>query len=52
MSIFTKIFKSEVAKDVLKVGIDAYVAKNDNKLTNDSANVIKKILDETDEEVK
>ena len=46
ISFITKIFKSDAAKDILKVGIDAYVAKNDNDLTNDTAEVIKSILDD------
>ena len=52
MAIITKLFKSKAAKEILKVGIDVYVEKNDNTLTNNSADAIKRILDETEEEVK
>lgn len=48
LSIITKLFKSETGKEILKAGVDAYVAKNDNALTNESANIIKNILDEVE----
>lgn len=48
LAFITKIFKSETGKEILKAGIDAYVAKNDNSLTNNSADIIKNILDEID----
>ena len=44
----TKIFKSDTGKEILKAGVDAYVKKNDNALTNNSAEIIKKILDEVE----
>lgn len=46
--LITKIFKSKIAKEIIKVGVDAYVRKNDNNLTKESAKVIKNILDEID----
>lgn len=48
LSFITKLFKSETGKEILKAGVDAYVAKNDNNLTNTSANIIKNVLDEID----
>ena len=48
LSLITKLFKSETGKEILKAGIDAYVTKNDNNLTNASADIIKNILDEID----
>lgn len=50
LAFITKIFKSETGKEILKAGIDAYVEKNDNKLTNNSAEIIKKVLDEVEED--
>lgn len=46
IKVITKIFRSDAAKEILKVGIDAYILKNDNKLTKESADIIKKVLDE------
>jgi len=48
LSFITKLFKSETGKEILKAGIDAYVEKNDNTLTNNSADIIKNILDEVE----
>ena len=48
LAFVTKIFKSDTGKEILKAGVDAYVEKNDNTLTKNSADIIKKILDEVE----
>lgn len=46
--IVTKILKSHAGREILKAGVDVYVEKNDNKLTRESGEVIKNVLDEID----
>ena len=41
---FIKLFRSEVGKILIKGAIDQYVKKNDNDLTEDVADAIKKML--------
>lgn len=48
IKIMTKILKSHTGREILKAGVDVYVDKNDNKLTRESANAIKNVLDEID----
>lgn len=43
-TIVIKLFSSKVGKVLIGGAIDQYVKSNDNELTNDAADIIKKML--------